>query len=244
VILLQQPSKRSSRVGWRRIVGLVAITVIAVLLVPYLLTPLYLIVRPVSTPMLWRYATFQPVKRTWMPLDEIAPALPRTVIASEDSRFCIHNGVDWRTLRELLQEVEDFDGVRGGSTISQQTAKNLFLWSGRSYVRKALELPLAMWLELILGKRRVMEIYLNIAEWGPTGEYGAEAGSRRAFGKSASALTGREAALLAAMLPNPRVRDALKPGPAVRRLSAIYVARAGSKGLDAGCLRLSRADRP
>ena len=242
--LLQQPSKRSSRGGWRQAVRLAAIAVIALLLLPYLLTPLYLVVRPVSTPMIWRYLTFQPVTRSWMPLDRIAPALPRTVIASEDARFCAHNGVDWRTLRELLHEMEDLDGLRGGSTISQQTAKNLFLWSGRSYLRKALELPLAMWLDVVLGKQRVMEIYLNIAQWGPSGEFGADAGSRRAFGKPASALTGREAALLAAMLPNPRVRDARRPGPAVRRLGGIYLARANSRELDSGCVRVPRTDRP
>jgi monofunctional biosynthetic peptidoglycan transglycosylase len=206
------------------------IAVLAVLifiLLPYLLTPLYLVARPVSIPMLWRYATFQPVTRIYRPLDDIAAVLPRTVIASEDAQFCNHRGIDWRGLRDIIQEAEDLEDLRGGSTITQQTAKNLFLWQGRSYVRKVLEIPLAVWMDLILGKRRIMEIYLNIAEWGPTGQFGAEAGARRAFGQSAANLDARQAALMAAMLPNPRRRDALKPGPAVRRLAGVYQVRAG-----------------
>ncbi|MET0278852.1 MAG: monofunctional biosynthetic peptidoglycan transglycosylase [Pseudorhodoplanes sp.] len=206
------------------------------LLLPYLVTPLYLVVRPVSMPMLWRYLTHQPVRQTWLPLEDISGALPRTVIASEDSRFCQHRGVDWRSLKELLEEAEDLEDLRGGSTITQQTVKNLFLWSGRSYVRKALELPLALWADLILGKRRIMEIYLNIATWGPGAEFGAEAGAQRAFKKSASDLEPREAALMAAILPNPRRRSAQKPGPAVQRLAGIYQSRAATPGLDS-CLR-------
>ena len=230
---------RSSRGGLRRALRIAVIAILIFILLPYVLTPLYLVVRPVSTPMLWRYLTGQPVTRIYRPLGDIAPVLPRTVIASEDARFCPHHGVDWRGLRELLNEAEDIDDLRGGSTITQQTAKNLFLWSGRSYVRKALELPLSLWIDLILGKRRVMEIYLNIAEWGPNGQFGAEAGSQRAFNKPASDLTGHEAALMAAMLPNPRKRDAQKPGPAVRRLAGIYQRRANTAGL-ADCLKLGR----
>jgi monofunctional biosynthetic peptidoglycan transglycosylase len=237
--MLSQSWMRSSRGGLRHAVRIVAIAVLIFILLPYVLTPLYLVVRPVSTPMLWRYLTGQPVTRIYRPLGDIAPVLPRTVIASEDARFCLHHGVDWRGLRELLNEAEDFDDLRGGSTITQQTAKNLFLWSGRSYVRKALELPLSLWMDLILGKRRIMEIYLNIAEWGPDGQFGAEAGSRRAFNKPAGDLTGHEAALMAAMLPNPRSRDAQKPGPVIRRLAGIYQRRANTAGL-ADCLKSGR----
>jgi monofunctional biosynthetic peptidoglycan transglycosylase len=116
--------------------------------------------------------------------------------------------------------------TRGGSTITQQVAKNLFLWQGRSYVRKALELPLAMWIDAILSKRRILEIYLNIAEWGPGGQFGAETGARYAFGRSAANLSHREAALMASILPNPVKRSARKPGPGVRRLAGTYMARA------------------
>jgi len=115
--------------------------------------------------------------------------------------------------------------VAGGSTISQQLAKNLFLWPGHSYVRKALELPLALWIDLVLPKRRQLEIYLNVAEWGPSGEFGAEAGARRAFGKPAAALSASEAALLVAILPNPIRRDARRPSLTLRRLAAIYTVR-------------------
>lgn len=233
--LLQQRWTGSSP-GLRRAVKVAVLVVLAALLLPYLLTPLYLVVRPVSTLMVWRYVTFQPVTRIWRPLEDIAPVLPRTVIASEDGQFCNHRGIDWRSLRDILKEAEDLEDLRGGSTIAQQTAKNLFLWQGRSYVRKALEMPLAVWMDLVLGKRRIMEIYLNVAEWGPSGQFGAEAGARRAFKTSAADLDARQAALMAAMLPNPRRRDAQKPGPAVRRLAGIYQRRASNAGLDA-CLR-------
>lgn len=222
--------------GWRRALYAVLALVLFVLALPYLVTPFYLFVQPVSMPMLYRHLTGQPVRQTWLPLSEIAPVLPRTVIASEDSRFCQHRGVDWRSLRQLLREAEDFDDLRGGSTITQQTVKNLFLWSGRSYLRKALELPLALWVDLILGKRRVMEIYLNIATWGPGAEFGVEAGAQRAFRKSARDLDARQAALMAAILPNPHRRRAARPGPGLQRLAGIYMARANTPGLDS-CLR-------
>jgi monofunctional biosynthetic peptidoglycan transglycosylase len=110
-------------------------------------------------------------------------------------------------------------------------AKNLFLWQSRSFVRKALEFPLALWIDLVLPKQRILEIYLNIAELGPSGQFGAQAGSAYAFGRPASDLTPREAALLAAILPNPVVRSARNPGPGVRRLAGIYMVRAQAAGL-------------
>ena len=165
-----------------------------------------------------------------MPLERIAPVLPRTVIASEDGRFCTPSRHRLgASCSEAIEDADDLAEVRGGSTITQQTAKNLFLWPGRSFVRKALEFPLALWIDLVLPKRRIMEIYLNIAEWGPNGEFGAEAGARRAFGKSAArSRSAGEAALLAAMLPNPKRRSARQPRPGVRRLAGIYQARAAS----------------
>ncbi len=171
-----------------------------------------------------------------MPLSAIAPALPRTVIASEDARFCTHRGVDFGELRAAIEDADDLSEMRGGSTIAQQTAKNLFLWQGRSVVRKVLEFPLALWLDLVLGKRRLMEIYLNIVEWGPKGEFGAEAGARHAFGKSARDLNNREAALLAAILPNPHRRSAARPGPGVRGSPASIEAPA-ARSAAADCIR-------
>jgi monofunctional biosynthetic peptidoglycan transglycosylase len=127
------------------------------------------------------------------------------------------------------------------STITQQTAKNLFLWPGRSFLRKTLELPLALWIDLVLPKWRVLEIYLNVAEWGPNGQFGAEAGSRYAFGKSVRSLDRREAALLAAVLPNPHRRSARNPGPAVRRLAGIYENRGKAQAALAQCARSPRS---
>jgi len=230
-----------SRPAARRILRLLVALVLFVILLPYLLVPLYLVVNPVSIPMVTRYVTGQRVVRTNVPLDRVARVLPLTVIAAEDARFCSHSGVDWQSLRDIVSEAEDLEDLRGGSGITQQTVKNLFLWSGRSYVRKALELPLSLWTDLILPKRRVMEIYLNVAEWGPNGEFGVEAGARRAFNKSARDLTVREAALLAAILPNPVRRNAQRPGPAVSRLAGIYQARAASSGPLDACLRRARA---
>ncbi|HEY7664398.1 MAG TPA: transglycosylase domain-containing protein [Xanthobacteraceae bacterium] len=221
--------------AWIFVLGLAA-----VLLLPYLLVPLYRAVDPVSTLMLWRWATGARVEHSFVPIGQLAPALSITVIAAEDGRFCSHYGIDWRELHERLEAVDDVSKARGVSTITQQTAKNLFLWPGRSFVRKALEFPLALWIDLVLPKRRVLEIYLNVAEWGPSGQFGAEAGSRYAFNKSARALRPREAALLAAILPNPRRRSAKQPGPAVRRLAAVYEARGAAQAALATCAKASR----
>ncbi|MEI7805335.1 MAG: transglycosylase domain-containing protein [Hyphomicrobiales bacterium] len=214
-----------------------AFVVLAILLLPYVITPLYRFVNPVSTVMLWRWVTGARVERTFMPIARMSPALPLTVIISEDGRFCGHPGVDLKELQEAIADAEDFDDLRGGSTITQQVAKNLFLWPGRSIVRKVLEFPLALWIDLVLPKRRVLEIYLNIAEWGPNGQFGAEAGSRRAFGKSARDVTPQEAAMLAATLPNPIKRNARQPGPGLQRLAALYVRRAASAPTANSCIR-------
>ena len=220
-----------------RLLKVVALAVLLILLLPYLLTPLYRVVDPVSTLIVWRRATLKRVERVWVPLTAISPALPRAVIAAEDGKFCTHRGIDFGELRAAIEDADELSDMRGGSTIAQQTAKNLFLWPGRSYVRKVLEFPLALWMDLVLGKRRLMEIYLNIAEWGPNGEFGAEAGARAAFGKSARELGPHEAALMAAILPNPARRSARRPSAAVTRLAGIYQARAGKSAASTACLR-------
>jgi monofunctional biosynthetic peptidoglycan transglycosylase len=204
---------------------------LVVLLLPYLLAPLYRTGHPVSTLMAWRYLTGAQMSRQWIDFGAISPSLPRSVVASEDAKFCSHHGIDWDALREVIDEADDGEVTRGGSTITQQVAKNLFLWPGRSMVRKALEFPLALWIDLVLPKQRILEIYLNIAELGPTGQFGAQAGSIYAFGHPASALAPREAALLAAILPNPVRRSARNPGPGVRRLAGTYTARALASSL-------------
>ncbi|THD68292.1 MAG: monofunctional biosynthetic peptidoglycan transglycosylase [Bradyrhizobium sp.] len=205
--------------------------VLALLLLPYLLAPLYRVGHPYSALMAWRRMAGAPVSRQWIDFRAISPFLPRSVVASEDARFCSHHGIDWDALRDVIDDAEDGEVARGGSTITQQVAKNLFLWPGRSVVRKALEFPLALWIDLVLSKQRILEIYLNIAEMGPSGQFGAEAGAAYAFGRPATSLSPREAALLAAILPNPVKRSARNPGPGVRRLAGIYMARAQASGM-------------
>ena len=216
------------------------IVLLAILALPYVLTPIYAVVNPVSTVMLWRYATSQRVERQYVPMTRISPSLSLAVIIAEDGRFCSHHGVDFTEINNAIEDADGLSDVRGGSTISQQLAKNLFLWPGRSYVRKALEFPLALWLDLVLSKRRVLEIYLNIAEWGPDGEFGAEAGSRRAFGRPAEGLSRYQAALMATMLPNPVTRDAKKPGPGLRRLAGLYEGRAARSPEAANCVKSAK----
>jgi monofunctional biosynthetic peptidoglycan transglycosylase len=235
---LERPKKRRSLLV--RLLRALLVLALVALLLPYLLTPLYAYVNPVSTLMLWRWAKGARVVHTYVPIERMAQALPLAVIVAEDGRFCTHRGVDWRELRDIIEEADDLSGLRGGSTITQQTAKNLFLWPGRSFVRKGLELPLAMWIDLVLPKRRILEIYLNIVQWGPNGEFGAEAATRRIFGKPAANLTANQAALLAAVLPNPARRNASQPGPALRRLAGIYASRAAKAPELAACVRPRR----
>ncbi len=229
---------RSLGFGLRRLVVFCAIVLLALLVVPYAIAPFYRVIEPVSTPMLWRWATGARVERIVVLLGRIAPALPLAVIVAEDGSFCRNHGIDLGAMREALQQPDDdIAAARGASTITQQTAKNLFLWSGRSFVRKALEIPLALWINLVLPKRRILEIYLNIAEWGPNGEFGAEAGARRTFGKSARDLTLRQAAELTAILPNPLRRSTRTPSALVLRLAGLYERRAAAHPALAACLR-------
>jgi len=223
----------------------VIISGLFVLLLPYAVAPLYRFVDPVSTLMLWRWIRGAPVERAWMPLDRISPALLRTVIVAEDDRFCSHHGIDFRELREAAEaELHGTGRPRGGSGITQQLAKNLFLWPGRSYVRKTLELPLALWIDLVIPKRRQIELYLNVVEWGPGGEFGAEAAARRAFSKSGSSLSLLQAAMMAASLPNPLRRDPRKPSLHLRQLAAVIAARASSEVNNDRCIRAARETQP
>ena len=152
----------------------------------------------------------------WRSLNQISPHLVASAIAAEDARFCSHGGFDMEAIERALKANERGGKVRGGSTITQQTAKNVFLWPGRDWVRKGFEAGYTVLIETVWSKRRIMEVYLNVAEMGP-GIYGAEAAARHWFGKSAADLTPREAARIAAILPSPRRYDAASPGPYVRR---------------------------
>jgi monofunctional glycosyltransferase len=220
-----------------RPVRIVLLTLLGLILLPYALTPLYAVVEPVSTVMIWRRIVGEPVVRTYVPLSRISPNLQLAVIVAEDGRFCEHYGIDFHGLQAALDDADNIEDMRGGSTITQQVAKNLFLWSSRSYVRKALEFPLALWIDLVLSKRRILEIYLNVAEWGPGGQFGVEAGAEYAFHKPARDLSRYQAALLASVLPNPHDRSARSPGPGLRRLAGLYEARSGRSPQAATCTR-------
>ena len=154
-------------------------------------------------------------RHRWVPLEEIAPSLGVAVIAAEDQNFADHFGFDWQAIEKAVQHNEKSRRKRGASTVSQQTAKNLFLWSSRSWTRKGLEAWFTLLIEAGWSKRRILEVYLNIVEFGD-GVYGAEAAARTYFGKSAKRLTPSEAALLAAVLPNPRKFHANAPSDYIR----------------------------
>ena len=150
------------------------------------------------------------LRHQWLPLKDMSPQLPLAAIASEDGQFCTHWGVDLGAVKDAIKEGGGLGAVRGASTIPMQTAKNLYLWSGRSYVRKAIEVPLAVLMSVLWSKARMMEVYLNVAQFGP-GIFGVEAASRYYFHKSAADLTRHEAVLLVAALPNPRFRNPARP---------------------------------
>jgi monofunctional biosynthetic peptidoglycan transglycosylase len=164
------------------------------------------------------------IRKDWQPYAAISPHLVRAVMASEDTRFCQHHGFDWREIENALAASSAGERLRGASTISMQTAKNLFLWPGRSYLRKAVEAYFTVLLELFWSKKRIIETYLNVVEWG-SGIYGAQAAAEAHFGKSAAALTRREASLLAAVLPNPRRWSASHPTRYILNRSATIRAR-------------------
>lgn len=226
-------AKPRGRWWWLRPLALMVVLLLAT---PFAATVVYRWAPPpISMLMAIRSAGGAELDYRWTALDRISPNLVMAVIAAEDARLCQHRGVDWEVMRELLEEAGG--PSRGGSTIAMQTAKNLFLWPARSYVRKAAELPLAYWIDFTWSKRRLVEVYLNIVEWGP-GVYGAEAAAQRYFGKAASDLTRSEAALLAAALPNPIVRNAAKPGPAMRRQAGRISRRMPSMAGHLDCLNL------
>ncbi|PZU86416.1 MAG: monofunctional biosynthetic peptidoglycan transglycosylase [Shinella sp.] len=217
----------------KRIAGVVA----ALLLLPYALIVLYRLdfIHPVSTLMLADLATFQGYDRRWVDFEDISPNLVRAVMMSEDGQYCSHHGVDWGEMKGVIDDALAGEATRGASTIPMQTVKNLYLWNGRSMLRKAMELPLAIAADAIWSKQRTMEIYLNIAEWGP-GIYGVEAAAQHHFKIPASKLNARQAALLAVSLPNPITRVASKPGSGMKRLASVVDRRAKRSGDYITCL--------
>jgi monofunctional glycosyltransferase len=215
---------------WLFRTALVVTAVFAILILTYrFINP------PLSALMLIQKAGGVPITRTWVPLERISPNLVRAVIMSEDAGFCRHYGVDLKELEAVFEQVIDGNVRGGGSTISMQTAKNLFLWPSKSYVRKAIEIPLTLAMEAVWPKARMLEIYLNIAEWGP-GIFGAEAAARHHFNKPASRLTEQEAALLAVTLPAPLIREPGNPSALLERMGNTIVGRMRSATRHTACI--------
>src|SRR5574337_248785 len=192
-----------------RFAGFIALSLAGVFIA---LVALYAVAPPVSTLMIANKIEGEPYERLYTPLDDISPPAIAAVVASEDATFCQNDGVDWGALKGVLDSAGALGPSRGASTITMQTAKNLFLWPGRSAIRKGVEIGMALVLGKAWSKRRTLEIYLNIAEWGD-GLYGIEAAAERYFHKSANQLNAREAALLATSLPNPIRRNPARPSP-------------------------------
>ncbi|MBA3896600.1 MAG: monofunctional biosynthetic peptidoglycan transglycosylase [Sphingomonadaceae bacterium] len=193
---------------------------------------------PITFTMLGDLLEGHAVSKDWMPLSRIAPAMPHAAIAAEDAKFCSHGGFDREAIEKAMAHNESGGRIRGGSTISQQTAKNAFLWQGGGFVRKGLEAWFTVLIENLWGKRRIMEVYLNIAETG-IGTYGVNAGSQRYFHHDASKLTSIEASRMAAVLPLPKKRGAVVPKGFTRRYGNAIAARSAvveREAMDA-CLR-------
>lgn len=218
------------RLAARGLAALVAIWLVLIIL--------YRWVDPPLTPlMLLRYPAEGRIDRRWVPLQAISRELPRAVIASEDNRFCLHHGVDWGAAAEAVDDYED-EGrrLRGASTITMQVARNLFLWPGGGFARKGVEVPLALVIDALWPKRRIIEVYLNIAEWGD-GLYGAEAASAAFFHLRAAQLTRHDAGLLAAVLPNPRRWSPAHPTPYIAKRAGIIAERIDKLGGYFDCLK-------
>ena len=217
----------------RRLLSILALLI----LLPHLyLLSLRILPVPFTATMASRIAPYD-VERDWVSLSDISPHVITSVIAAEDARFCSHKGIDWEAVEDARENNAKGGRRRGGSTVTQQTAKNVFLWQGGGYPRKAVEAWFAYAIDFVWGKRRVMEVYLNVAEWGD-GLFGIEAAAQARFGKPASDLTPREAALLAAVLPSPNKWRANPPGPYVSRRAGTLQARAADVRASgaAGCV--------
>jgi monofunctional biosynthetic peptidoglycan transglycosylase len=235
LLLRRRRGGRVLRRWFRRFV----LVMVLIAMLPLGLSLLYRLpaVHPVSTLMLADLVTLRGYDRRWTSLDDLGPNVVRAVMMSEDGQFCAHRGVDWGELKAVVADALSGESTRGASTIPMQTVKNLFLWQGRSFLRKVLETPLAIYFDAVVPKRRIMEIYLNIAEWGP-GIYGAEAAAQHYFGRSARNLSAQQAALLAVTLPNPHVRNPARPGQGLRRIASIIEGRARRSGAYIQCLGL------
>ena len=212
--------------GWliRIVIGLILFSILWVL--AYRFVP-----PPVTATMLGDLFAGRGINKDWMSLDEMDRDMVRAAIGAEDGKFCQHHGFDWDAIQDAAKRNASGGRIRGGSTISQQAAKNAFLWQGGGYARKAAEAYFTFLIENLWGKRRIMEVYLNVAETG-IGTYGANAGSQRYFGHDASAMSATEAARIAAVLPLPKKRGAIAPKGFTRRYGNSIAARVGVVGRD------------
>ncbi len=193
---------------------------------------------PITLTMMGDIIGGRSVHKDWMPLSAMDPDMARAAVAAEDGNFCRHHGFDFKAIEKAMSGNEEGRRYRGGSTISQQTAKNVFLWQGRSWIRKGFEAWFTVLIETIWGKKRITEVYLNVAETG-LGTYGANAASQRYFGHDASRLSPSEAARIAAILPLPKKREAIDPHGFVRRYGDRISARIGPmvRGGYTSCVR-------
>ncbi|KIC40454.1 peptidoglycan transglycosylase [Ruegeria sp. ANG-R] len=207
-------NKVSGAIAWMRRWALrVALAGAAVFMV---LVLLYAVVNPPVTHTIWsEWRRLGRVEREWVPIEEISPIMARSVVAAEDANFCLHWGFDVEAIRDALED----GGSRGASTITQQVVKNVFLWQGRSWVRKALETSMTPVIEMVWSKQRILEVYLNVAETGQ-GVFGVEAAAQRYYGVSAAEMSPVQAARLAAILPSPRNRSVTDPSVRTRRRAA------------------------
>lgn len=220
--------KKILRVIWKAMLWFFALSILSVIIfkfVPVPFTPL-MITRAIDQKLDGQEMTSS---HHWVPIENISKNLQKAVIASEDANFLTHNGFDFKAIEKAMENNEKGKKLKGGSTISQQTAKNVFLWQGRSYLRKGLEAYFTILIEIIWGKERIMEVYLNSIEMG-TGVYGAEAAAKHWYGKSASELSKREAAGIAAILPNPRKYKASNSSSYIERRKTRIVKHMGYIG--------------
>ena len=230
------PSYRRRRKGKRGFLGWMFRIILALFLFSLVWVAAYRFVPPpITATMVGDLFAGRGIAKDWMSLKEMDRDMVRAAIAAEDGKFCQHGGFDWDAIQDAAKRNASGGRIRGGSTISQQTAKNVFLWQGGGYVRKGVEAYFTFLIEHFWGKRRIMEVYLNVAETG-IGTYGANAGSMRYFGHDASAMSPTEAARIAAILPLPKKRGAIAPKGFTRRYGNTIAARIGQvrrDGLDA-----------
>ena len=233
---LGKTSLRRRLFASRRVRTLTALGLI-LLLLPLAFTLVYALpgAKPVSTLMVGRAVTGKPVDRQWVALEDVSPYVFQSVVMSEDGQFCSHYGVDLAELNAVIGDALEGEKPRGASTIPMQAVKNLFLWPQRSFIRKVFEIPYAIFADLVWSKKRLFEIYINIAEF-DEGVFGIEAASRHYFNRSAADLTRRQAALLTVSLPNPKERNPAKPTKSLNRLAQVIEKRAQRSGAYIKCL--------